>query len=130
MTSQTEHKAMPEEAQASDPAADQVDDLPRAAMEVLEESAGPSEASQNMDVVLDIPVQVSMELGRTRLSIRDLLQLGEGSVIRLECAPGDPLDIFVNGCLVARGEVVVLNDRMGMRVTDIVSPEERVRRLR
>lgn len=105
-------------------------DVQRAAMEALEESASPVGASQNLDVVLDIPVQVSMELGRTRLSIRDLLQLGEGSVIRLERAPGDPLDIYVNGCLVARGEVVVINERMGMRVTDIVSPEERVRRLR
>ncbi len=105
-------------------------DFQRAAMEALQESASPPGGGQNLDVVLDIPVQVSMELGRTRLSIRDLLQLGEGSVIRLERAPGDPLDIYVNGCLVARGEVVVINERMGMRVTDIVSAEERVRRLR
>jgi flagellar motor switch protein FliN/FliY len=130
MSSENERSAVPADAPETEAASVGSDEFQRAAMEALEESAAPSGSGQNMDVVLDIPVQVSMELGRTRLSIRDLLQLGEGSVIRLERAPGDPLDIFVNGCLVARGEVVVLNDRMGMRVTDIVSPDERVRRLR
>ena len=79
--------------------------------------------------MLDIPVQICMELGRTKISIRDLLKLSEGSVVKLERPAGEPLDILVNGCLVARGEVVVTNDRFGMRITDIVSTEERVRRL-
>lgn len=83
----------------------------------------------NLDLVLDIPVQICMELGRTKISIRDLLKLSEGSVVKLERPAGEPLDILVNGCLVARGEVVVANDRFGMRITDIVSTEERVRRL-
>jgi flagellar motor switch protein FliN/FliY len=130
MTSQSEQGAAAATTAGNAASAEGRGDYRRAAMEALEASASPAASSQNLEVVLDIPVQVSMELGRTNLSIRELLQLGEGSVIRLERAPGDPLDIFVNGCLVARGEVVVINDRMGMRVTDIVSPEERVRRLR
>ena len=83
----------------------------------------------NLSLVLDIPVQICMELGRTKISIRDLLRLSEGSVVKLERPAGEPLDILVNGCLVARGEVVVANERFGMRITDIVSTEERVRRL-
>jgi flagellar motor switch protein FliN/FliY len=83
----------------------------------------------NLGLVLDIPVQICMELGRTKISIRDLLKLSEGSVVKLERPAGEPLDILVNGCLVARGEVVVTNERFGMRITDIVSTEERVRRL-
>ncbi len=89
---------------------------------------GPTGA--NLNVVLDVPVQLSLELGRTRISIRDLLQLGEGSVVKLNRPPGEPLDVFVNDCLVARAEVVVVNDRFGMRITDVVSPEERLKRLR
>lgn len=85
---------------------------------------------QNLDMVLDIPVTLSLELGHTRMSIRELLQLTQGSVVKLDRPGGDPLDILVNGCLVARGEVVVINERFGVRITDIVSPEERIRRLR
>lgn len=85
---------------------------------------------QSLEVILDIPVTLSMELGRTRTSIRELLQLTQGSVVKLDRPAGEPLDILVNGCLVARGEVVVVNERFGVRITDIVSPEERVRRLR
>lgn len=84
----------------------------------------------NLDVVLDIPVTLSMELGRTRLSIRELLALNQGNVVRLDRPAGEPLDILVNGCLVARGEVVVVNDRFGVRIVEIVSPEERIKRLR
>jgi len=91
-------------------------------------SSGGAEA--NMEAVLNIPVVLSMELGRTRINIRDLLKLGEGSVVQLDRSAGDPLDILVNDCLVARGEVVVVNDRFGIRVTDILSPDERVRRIR
>lgn len=85
---------------------------------------------RNLDLVLDIPVTLSLELGHTRMSIRELLQLSQGSVVKLDRSGGDPLDILVNGCLVARGEVVVINERFGVRITDIVSPEERIRRLR
>ncbi|MDX1656356.1 MAG: flagellar motor switch protein FliN [Candidatus Competibacteraceae bacterium] len=95
-----------------------------------EQPAGGGRREQSLEVVLDIPVTLSLELGRTRMSIRDLLQLAQGSVVKLDRPAGEPLDVLVNGCLVARGEVVVVNDRFGVRITDIVSPEERVKRLR
>ena len=84
----------------------------------------------NLDVVLDIPVTLSMEVGRTRISIRNLLQLNQGSVIELERSVSEPLDIFVNGTLIAHGEVVVVNEKFGIRLTDVISPAERVRKLR
>lgn len=84
----------------------------------------------NLSLVMDIPVTLSLELGNTRMSVRDLLQLSQGSVVKLDRHGGDPLDILVNVCLVARGEVVVINERFGVRITDIVSTEERIRRLR
>jgi len=84
----------------------------------------------NLDVVLDIPVTLSMEVGRTRISIRNLLQLNQGSVIELERAVSEPLDIFVNGTLIAHGEVVVVNDKFGIRLTDVISPAERIRKLK
>ena len=89
-----------------------------------------AKAWQNLDMVMDIPINLSLELGHTRMSIRELLRLSQGSVVKLDRPGGDPLDILVNGCLVARGEVVVINERFGVRITDIVSPEERIRRLR
>ncbi len=84
----------------------------------------------NLDVVLDIPVTLSMEVGRTRISIRNLLQLNQGSVIELERAVSEPLDIFVNGTLIAHGEVVVINEKFGIRLTDVISPTERIRKLK
>src|SRR5665213_1278108 len=84
----------------------------------------------NLEVVLDIPVTLSMEVGRTRISIRNLLQLNQGSVIELERAVSEPLDIFVNGTLIAHGEVVVVNDKFGIRLTDVISPAERIRKLK
>ena len=84
----------------------------------------------NLDVVLDIPVTLSMEVGRSRVSIRNLLQLNQGSVVELDRSAGEPLDVFVNGTLVAHGEVVVINERFGIRLTDVISPAERVRKLR
>ena len=84
----------------------------------------------NLDVLLDVPVTLSMEVGRARLPIRSLLQLNQGSVLELERAAGEPLDIFVNGTLVAHGEVVVINERFGVRLTDVVSPAERLRKLK
>jgi flagellar motor switch protein FliN len=84
----------------------------------------------NMDVILDVPVTLSMEVGRTRIPIRNLLQLNQGSVVELERAAGEPLDVFVNGTLIAHGEVVVVNEKFGIRLTDVISPAERIRKLR
>ena len=92
-----------------------------------EESTG---ADLNLDVILDVPVTLSLEVGRARLPIRNLLQLNQGSVVELERGAGESLDVFVNGTLIAHGEVVVINDRFGVRLTDVVSPSERIRRLR
>jgi flagellar motor switch protein FliN/FliY len=88
------------------------------------------ESSRRLDMLLDVPLEVNVELGRTRLTIQDLLQLGPGSVVELDKVAGEALDILVNGRLVARGEAVVVNDKFGVRITDIVSPQERIQRLR
>lgn len=82
-----------------------------------------------MDIILDIPVTMSMEIGRTQVSIRNLLQLNEGSVVELDRLAGEPMDVLVNGTLIAHGEVVVVNDKFGIRLTDVVSPTERVKKL-
>jgi flagellar motor switch protein FliN/FliY len=96
-----------------------------------EPSSGPhAEPDMSLDVILDVPVTLSLEVGRTRMPIRNLLQLNQGSVVELERGAGEPLDVFVNGTLIAHGEVVVVNDRFGVRLTDVVSPSERIRRLR
>jgi flagellar motor switch protein FliN/FliY len=96
--------------------------------ELKDESVAGSDV--NLDVVLDIPVNLSMEIGRTRISIRNLLQLNQGSVVELERLAGEPMDVLVNGTLIARGEVVVVNEKFGIRLTDIISPAERVKKLR
>jgi flagellar motor switch protein FliN/FliY len=88
------------------------------------------DTDMSLDVILDVPVTLSLEVGRTRMPIRNLLQLNQGSVVELERGAGEPLDVFVNGTLIAHGEVVVVNDRFGVRLTDVVSPSERIRRLR
>jgi len=85
---------------------------------------------QNIDIVLDIPVTLSMELGRTRISIRELLKLKSGSVVELPKMADEPMDVLVNGTLVARGEAVVVEDKFGIRLTDVVSPMERVKNLK
>ncbi|WP_346432696.1 flagellar motor switch protein FliN [Crenobacter oryzisoli] len=85
--------------------------------------------AQNLDMILDIPVQITVELGRTKIAIRNLLQLAQGSVVELEGLAGEPMDVLVNGCLIAQGEVVVVNDKFGIRLTDIITPAERIRRL-
>ena len=85
-----------------------------------------AERPNNLDVVLDIPVRLSMEVGSTSLSIRKLLQLNKGSVLELARAAGEPLDVLVNGTLVAHGEVVVVNEKFGIRLTDVISPEQRI----
>jgi len=85
---------------------------------------------QNLDFILDIPLQVSVELGRAKVIIKDLLQLGQGSVLELDKLAGEPLEVLVNGKLVARGEVVVVNEKFGIRLTDIISPLERIESLK
>lgn len=86
-------------------------------------------ASGDLNMILDIPVQLTVELGRTRIPIKHILQLAQGSVVELEALAGEPMDVLVNGFLIAQGEVVVVNDKFGIRLTDIVTPSERLRRL-
>ena len=83
----------------------------------------------DIDLVLDIPVQLTVELGRTKLPIRNLLQLAQGSVVELDGLAGEPMDVLVNGCLIAQGEVVVVNEKFGIRLTDVITPSERMKRL-
>jgi len=96
----------------------------------LEDDANSSNDEDiNLDVILDVPVTISMEIGRTQINIRNLLQLNQGSVVELDRLAGEPMDVLVNGTLVAHGEVVVVNDKFGIRLTDVISPAERVKRL-
>ena len=94
------------------------------------DAAKVQEDMRDIDFLLDIPLEVMVELGNTRMYIRDLLQLGQGSVIELDKLAGEPMDVLVNKKLVARGEVVVINEKFGVRLTDIVSPTERIRKLK
>ena len=88
-----------------------------------------STTRHDLDLILDIPIQLTVELGRTKVAIKDLLQLAQGSVVELDGLAGEPMNVFVNGCLIAQGEVVVVNDKFGIRLTDIVTPSERIRKL-
>ena len=90
---------------------------------------GSSVQKNDIDFILDIPVQLTVELGRTKIAIKNLLQLAQGSVVELDGLAGEPMDVLVNGCLIAQGEVVVVNDKFGIRLTDIVTPSERIRKL-
>ncbi|MCL2021193.1 MAG: flagellar motor switch protein FliN [Betaproteobacteria bacterium] len=91
--------------------------------------AGADSVMNELDVILDIPVQLSVELGRTKITIKNLLQLAHGSVVELDALAGEPMDVLVNGTLIAQGEVVVVNDKFGIRLTDIITPAERMRKL-
>ena len=93
-------------------------------------NGGNDEGTPDLDVILDIPVSISMEVGRTAITIRNLLQLNQGSVIELDRLAGEPLDVLVNGTLIAHGEVVVVNEKFGIRMTDVISPSERIKKLR
>jgi len=88
-----------------------------------------TETQNDIDFILDIPVQLTVELGRTKIAIKNLLQLAQGSVVELDGLAGEPMDVLVNGCLIAQGEVVVVNDKFGIRLTDIITPSERIRKL-
>ena len=92
-------------------------------------AASPGGQPNDIDFILDIPVQLTVELGRTKIAIRNLLQLAQGSVVELDGMAGEPMDVLVNGCLIAQGEVVVVNDKFGIRLTDIITPSERIRKL-
>ncbi len=83
----------------------------------------------DLDMILDIPVQLEVQLGRTKIAIKNLLQLAQGSVVELDGMAGEPMEVLVNGCLIAQGEVVVVNDKFGIRLTDVVTPSERIRKL-
>jgi flagellar motor switch protein FliN/FliY len=89
-----------------------------------------SEGLRDFEMILDIPVQLTVELGRTKISIRNLLQLGHGSVVELDGMAGEPMDVLVNGTLIAQGEVVVVNEKFGIRLTDIITPAERMKKLK
>jgi|SRR5579862_1201553 len=96
----------------------------------LSAEPGATPAANDIDLILDIPVQLTVELGRTRIPIRHILQLAQGSVIELEGMAGKPMDVLVNGCLIAQGEVVVVNEKFGIRLTDIITPSERIGKLK
>ena len=103
-----------------------------ASTDVFQELSGtttPGGATHDIDFILDIPVLLTVELGRTKIAIRNLLQLAQGSVVELDGLAGEPMDVLVNGCLIAQGEVVVVNDKFGVRLTDIITPAERIRKL-
>lgn len=100
--------------------------------QVFSELSGKSittDTENDIDFILDIPVQLTVELGRTKIAIKNLLQLAQGSVVELDGMAGEPMDVLVNGCLIAQGEVVVVNDKFGIRLTDIITPAERIRKI-
>jgi len=114
-------EAMNEQAVTSAPQADDV-------FKTFESSAAAG-SLQDIDLIMDIPVKLTVELGRTKMTIKELLRLTQGSVVALDGLAGEPLDILINGYLIAQGEVVVVNDKYGVRITDIITPSERMRRL-
>ncbi len=119
-------EAKPETASELQPAAEQV--APASFTNFSTNGAAPA-AGNDINMILDIPVQLTVELGRTRIPIKHILQLAQGSVVELDALAGEPMDVLVNGYLIAQGEVVVVNDKFGIRLTDIVTPSERMRRL-
>ncbi|WP_108649737.1 flagellar motor switch protein FliN [Dongshaea marina] len=125
--------ALGEQAEA-EAAADEVaaDDVMPAELEELSDESSPINADERrkLDTILDIPVSISMEVGRSNINIRNLLQLNQGSVVELDRVAGEPLDVLVNGTLIAHGEVVVVNDKFGIRLTDVISQTERIKKLK
>ncbi|QXO18106.1 MULTISPECIES: flagellar motor switch protein FliN [Vibrio] len=109
-----------------------VDEILAAPLDELKDSAQPisDDERRKLDTIMDIPVTISMEVGRSKISIRNLLQLNQGSVVELDRIAGESLDVMVNGTLIAHGEVVVVNDKFGIRLTDVISQTERIKKLR
>ena len=119
------------EAETSEATGENTDDVQVADLEELSGASDGTEFDSNkLDTILDIPVNISMEVGRSSISIRNLLQLNQGSVIELDRVAGEPLDVLVNGTLIAHGEVVVINDKFGIRLTDVISQVERIKKLK
>lgn len=116
--------AMAEQADADEALANPI------SFEELQSENNKTNLNPELEVILDIPVTISMEVGRTSITIRNLLQLNQGSVIELDRLAGEPLDVLVNGTLIAHGEVVVVNEKFGIRMTDVISPAERIKKLR
>ncbi len=116
---------------AAEPVAEAAPQPTAPVFQPLAATAGnPGTATHNdIDLILDIPVQMTVELGRTKIAIKNLLQLAQGSVVELDGMAGEPMDVLVNGCLIAQGEVVVVNDKFGIRLTDIITPSECIRKL-
>ncbi len=112
------------------PDASTTQDVERASFEALEEGGATNTPTDvDLNVVLNVSVDLALEVGRANISVRDLLQLNQGSVVELDRLAGEPLDVFINGTLIARGEVVVVNDKYGIRLTDVVSPTERIKQI-
>lgn len=123
--------AMSEQSDAENATAKKESNYQPAALENLQDdSNGPSMEDVNLDVILDIPVTISLEIGRAGINIRNLLQLNQGSVVELDRLAGEPLDVLVNGTLIAHGEVVVVNEKFGVRLTDIISTADRIKKLK
>lgn len=119
------------EEQGDTPDADSKEDaFQQVSAKPLDDSGEQGSGDVKLDVILDIPVTIAMEIGRTKLSIRNLLQLNQGSVVELDRLAGEPMDVLVNGTLVAHGEVVVVNEKFGIRLTDVISPADRIKNLR
>lgn len=121
--------AMAEQAQASAPPAAVPTPAAGRVFQPLQAPAGPDGGQGAIDRVLDVPVQLTAELGRARITIKSLLQLSQGSVVELDGLAGEPMDILINGYLIAQGEVVVVNEKFGIRLTDIITPSERIQKL-
>jgi flagellar motor switch protein FliN len=132
-TTMTGSDVDPSSAMVAGPAAQAASNAPSKPAAIFEQfsaESGATPAANDIDLILDIPVQLTVELGRTRIPIRHILRLAQGSVIELDGLAGEPMDVLVNGCLIAQGEVVVVNEKFGIRLTDIITPSERIRKLK
>jgi len=116
--------------QARETESNNADEIDAASFAALEKSRGNGAEKVDLDVLLDIPVSLALEIGRAKVSIRNLLSYTQGSVIEMDRLAGEPLDLLVNGTLIAHGEVVVINDKFGVRLTDVISPQERIKKLK
>ncbi|WP_127470481.1 flagellar motor switch protein FliN [Thiomicrorhabdus aquaedulcis] len=122
--------ALNEQAAAKDKASINADSISTAELDALASERGDKKNKVDLDVLLDIPVTLQLEIGRAKVSIRNLLSYTQGSVVEMDRLAGEPLDLLVNGTLIAHGEVVVINDKFGVRLTDVVSPQERIKKLK
>lgn len=133
MTTENEEDGLDMWAEAmGEQAASEAQDAQTVALDELEEDMASisNDEKRKLDTILDIPVTISMEVGRSKISIRNLLQLNQGSVVELDRVAGEALDVLINGTLIAHGEVVVVNDKFGIRLTDVISQVERIKKLK